>query len=367
MENNLQYTKEIQTAIVIPAYQPSERLVELVKCFCSRRYTIIIVDDGSGNAYSSIWEEISDNAIILHHTKNRGKGAALKSAFTLIVRYLPEINYILTVDADGQHLPSDVDRVAFAAWEHPGALILGSRELSDHVPLRSKLGNSITRFVFSCVSRTKVQDTQTGLRAFDRQLLPLLLEIQGDRYEYEMNVLLYCSREKIPIVEIPIQTVYLDEHNSCSHFDSVRDSFRIYSHIIKFASASMLSFLVDYLLFLLLSALLPSGTVFLVASNIVARIGSAMLNYTLNAKVVFQGKRSVKQTLPQYICLAAGILAGNCVILSLLTNVIGLIPGIAKLLTEILLFIASYTIQSRVIFREKTVAKEVTSPHVTLS
>lgn len=357
METSLQYSKEVQTAVVIPAYQPSACLVELVKCFCKRRYTVIIVDDGSGSAYSSIWEEISDGAIIIHHPQNRGKGAALKSAFDLLSHCMPEIHYILTVDADGQHLPSDVDRVALAAREHPGALILGVREFTGQVPLRSKLGNTITRFVFSRVSKTEVRDTQTGLRAFDRRLFPHALEIEGERYEYEMNALLYCTKKNIPIVEVPIQTVYLDAHNSCSHFDSVRDSLRIYGQIVKFASASFLSFLTDYLVFLLLSLLLPRGPGFLIASNVLARVSSAMLNYTLNAKVVFQKSHSPRQTLPQYICLAAGILAGNCILLSLFTNVAGIAPGIAKLLTEILLFLTSYTIQSRVIFRENAAVR----------
>lgn len=357
LETSLPYSKESQTAVVIPAYQPSACLVELAQYFCSRRYTVIIVDDGSGSAYAPIWEEISDGAIIIHHPQNCGKGAALKSGFELLIRCMPEISCILTVDADGQHLPADADRVALAAREHPGTLVLGVREFSDQVPLRSRLGNTITRFVFSHISKTKVQDTQTGLRAFDRRLFPHVLEIAGERYEYEMNMLLHCAKENIPMVEVPIQTVYLDEHNSCSHFNSVWDSLRIYRHIIKFASASLLSFLADYLIFLLLSALLPFGTGFLIASNILARVGSALLNYTLNAKLVFQEKRSAKQTLPQYIFLAAGILAGNCLILSFLTDVLGILPGIAKLLTEVLLFIASYTMQSKVIFREKAAAR----------
>lgn len=287
----------------------------------------------------------------------------MKSAFELIIHCIPEINYILTVDADGQHLPPDIERVALAARKHPGTLILGTRSFSGYVPLRSKLGNAITRFVFSLVSKAEVRDTQTGLRAFDRRLFPCALEIEGDRYEYEMNALLYCAERSIPIVEVPIQTVYLDKHNSCSHFNGIRDSLRIYSQIVKFASASLLSFLVDYLLFLLLSVLLPSGTGFLIACNILARTGSAMLNYVLNAKIVFQGKHGAKQTLPKYICLAAGILAGNCAVLSLLANVGGFAPGIAKLLTEALLFITSYTVQSRVIFRERTTCEEVKRVH----
>lgn len=363
MGTSLQCSKELQTAVVIPAYQPSPRLVDLVKYLCDCRYTVVIVNDGSGSEYSSVWEEISSEAIIIHHPQNRGKGAALKSAFELIIHCIPEISYILTVDADGQHLPPDIERVALAAVKYPGTLILGTRAFSGSVPLRSKLGNAITRFVFSLVSKTEVRDTQTGLRAFDRRLFTCALEIEGDRYEYEMNALLYCAERKIPIVEVPIQTVYLDKHNSSSHFHGIRDSLRIYSRIVKFASASLLSFLLDYLLFLLLSMLLPLGTGSLIACNVLARTGSAMLNYALNAKIVFQGKHSTKQTLPKYICLAAGILAGNCAVLSLLADVAGLAPGIAKLLTEVLLFIASYIVQSRVIFRQKTAYEEAKRVH----
>lgn len=353
--NQFQKTKIV---VVIPAYQPSEYLTELTKSLKGRGYTVIIVDDGSGIEYSDIWEETSNYATILHHAQNRGKGASLKTAFEMISCSMPDADCIVTADADGQHLLLDIERTASYVRTHPGALILGTRDFSGQVPFRSKLGNTVTRFIFYCISKKAVRDTQTGLRAFDRSLLPIMLKTEGNRYEYEMNVLLYCAKEHIPMAEVRIQTVYLDENNSCSHFDRIRDSLRIYGRIAKFASASLISFAADYLGFLIISALLPSGVIFLNIGNVVARIGSAMLNYILNAKVVFDSNSTAGKTLPQYLCLAGGILLGNCTILSFFTNVIGLVPDIAKLITELLLFIVSFAVQTGVIFKDKHMKKD---------
>ncbi|MDD3541643.1 MAG: glycosyltransferase [Petrimonas sp.] len=351
METSKMLTKYSDSVVVIPAYQPSENLIGLVHALSGSGYSVIVVDDGSKCDYSHIFQELDHNAIIIHHLENLGKGAALKTAFSFISDYMPKAGCIITMDADGQHLPQDMEHVALCAWTHPGTLALGSRNFDEDIPLRSKLGNKITRFVFSFVAKTKVQDTQTGLRAFDRSLLDYMIDMEGDRYEYEMNVLLHCKQCGIPIEEVPIQTVYLDKENSSSHFDGFRDSLRIYKNIMKFASASLVSFLADYLMFLLLTIIFPAGAVFLLMSNILARIGSAALNYTLNTKAVFHDHRPATQTLPQYALLAASILAANSLLLTLLTSVAGIPVMAAKIMTEIILFVLSFFVQSKLIFK----------------
>ncbi len=362
METSLQLSKYQDTAVVIPAYQPSDNLISLVDTLSGSGYSVVVVDDGSGGEYEEIWRRLGHCAAIIHHPQNLGKGAALKTAFAYISEWMPHVGCIVTMDADGQHLPEDMEHVALCAWTHPGTLALGSRNFDEDIPLRSKLGNKITRFVFSCVAKTKVQDTQTGLRAFDRSLLDYMLQIDGQRYEYEMNVLLHCREHGVSIQEVPIQTVYLDKENSSSHFDGIKDSFRIYRNILKFASSSFVSFLADYLMFLLLTAIFPTGAIFLVISNVLARLGSATLNYTLNTKAVFLDGRPASQTLPQYAGLALGILAANSLILTLLSDVAGIPPTVAKLATEILLFILSFTVQSQFIFKEHS-AKEAVRHH----
>lgn len=348
--------------VVIPAYHPIYSLVALVQKLRSEGYTLVVVDDGSGSGYNVIWDHIRPLCYLIRHGENRGKGAALKTAFRFIAENLPQVQIIATMDADGQHLPEDMAAVAACARRNPAALVLGSRAFDGEVPLRSRLGNTITRHVFSAVARTHVEDTQTGLRAFSADLLEVVCDVEGSRYEYEMNVLLRCARHGIPIIEVPIETVYIDEENSSSHFDSVHDSLRIYKNILRFASASFVSFVADYLLFLLGTLLLPASAVGLLAANVIARFGSAALNYTLNTRAVFHDGRPMRKTLPQYALLATFILVANSAVLAFFVNLVGIPPQIAKVLTEIILFILSFTIQSCVIYKRPAVEKEGASP-----
>ena len=346
--------KKKETVAVIPAYQPSEGLIGLAMRISGSGYRVIVVDDGSGEGYEYIWEALRNmrRVRVLYHDVNRGKGAALKTAFEYIQWAGLDMNYIVTMDADGQHLVGDMEKVCRACWEEPDKLILGSREFGKDVPFKSGMGNKITRVIFRMVSGTKVRDTQTGLRAFHRIQLPDMLSVDGDRYEYEMNVLLSCRKNEIAIREVPIHTVYLDETNSCSHFHPVRDAIRIYGNILKFASASFISFLADYLLFIMFLPLLSGFSYGLVISNVAARILSAILNYSLNAKAVFRDDQPIAKTLPKYIALALFILGANSVILSFFVDLLGIYPQLAKIMTEMILFILSFTVQTLFIFRK---------------
>jgi glycosyltransferase involved in cell wall biosynthesis len=357
-EYSLNTLKEPDRYVVIPAYQPSNQLVQLVYDVTGVGYEVLIVDDGSDTKFAPVWNALKDKATIIHHSGNQGKGAALKTAFQYLSDFVPSAGLIVTMDADGQHLPKDMEAVIETSAVNPHSLVLGGRQFDKTVPARSRFGNRITRAVFSAISKARVSDTQTGLRAFDRSLLGLMLEIPGERYEYEMNMLLQSGRQGIPILEVPIQTVYLDRQNSISHFDSVKDSVRIYKTIIKFISSSLLSFAIDYVAFLFLVLLTSPIPYHLIISNVGARIVSATVNYTLNKNAVFRGKKNVVQTLPQYALLAFGILCANSAILSFFAGV-GLTPHFAKLLTELVLFIISFSVQSLIIFKPKDSASQV--------
>ena len=231
--------------IVIPAYQPDEKLTGVVDTLIEKtNFPIVIVDDGSREDCQPLFAALSqkDHVTVLHHEVNRGKGAALKTAFQYVYENCPEEEGVITVDADGQHLPDDVLRVADAFANHHDALVTGSRRFTGKVPFKSRAGNAITRFVFAISTGVKVYDTQTGLRAFSRENIPRMLSLKGDRYEYEISQLLFCCREMIPIVEVPIETVYIED-NASSHFRALRDGWRIYKMILMFVSSSLLSFL----------------------------------------------------------------------------------------------------------------------------
>lgn len=226
------------SVVIIPAYKPDETLVTITDRLWAYGCQMVVVDDGSGEEYQKIFDKVRDICIVLHHLENRGKGAAIKTALTYIKNELWDSGLVGIMDCDGQHLPEDMMKLLEFAGAHRKALVLGVRTVGAEMPLKSRLGNKITRMIFRLVSGVKVSDTQTGLRAFDAEMIQKFLSVEGERYEYEMNVLMTCAKKKIPIEEVPIRTIYQDENNSNSHFRSFVDSVRIYKDILKFTFSS---------------------------------------------------------------------------------------------------------------------------------
>lgn len=339
--------------VIIPAYKPDQTLVEIADQLWSCGCEMVVVDDGSGSEYQKIFDQISDVCIILHHEENYGKGAAIKTGLTYIKNEMWDSRVIGVMDSDGQHLVEDMRSVLKEAGEHTDSLVLGVREVGRKMPLRSRLGNGITREVFRVISGVRVSDTQTGLRAFGTDLLPMLLETKGERYEYEMNVLLAAAKTHIPIREVPIRTVYHDAQNTCSYFRAVRDSARIYKDILKFTLSSLSSFLLDYVLFALLMLFLPHTALPVLFANIAARLFSAFYNYSMNCRFVFHTDRKLR-TAAEYFCLAAVILTLNNVILEWLVQWCGVPVYPAKLMTECILFLVSWLVQRCMIFKKTT-------------
>ena len=352
---------------LIPAYEPDEKIKKLAYELTERGFDIVVVDDGSGPDHAELFEALSHNATVLTHAVNRGKGAALKTGLSYINKYMAYTESVLTpagaetvsgrdavivtVDADGQHLPDDVLRVAEISAQRRAALVLGSRALSEDIPVRSRFGNTVTRHVYSAATGVHIHDTQTGLRAFHRSLIPRLLDIEGDRYEYEINMLMQLAAEGVPIIEERIETVY-EDNNSGSHFRTVRDSFRVYKEILKFSASSLASFAIDYGMYALLLAATGAAGIAnsLVISNIGARLVSGTANYMMNRKLVFRSRTGFAKSAAQYFLLAAFILAGNTIVLSTLAGTLGVNRFAAKLITEVIFFAISWTVQKYVIF-----------------
>jgi glycosyltransferase involved in cell wall biosynthesis len=339
---------------LIPAYEPSETLLELLRELNDAHFGIVLVDDGSGEKYRRIFSEAGRFGKVLVHDTNLGKGKALKTGLAFISRHCSESSVVVTLDADGQHRVPDVLKVADAALNSPGALVLGCRRFCGNVPARSRFGNSVTRFVYRLATGSGVHDTQTGLRAFTSEMIPFMLNVSGERYEYEMNVLLKCSTKKVPIKEVEIATIYIDG-NSGSHFNAIKDSLRIYRDIFRFAASSLTGFAVDYGVYslLLVSTKSLGSAVSLPLSNISARIVSSGVNYSLNRRFVFKSEDSVVKTAAQYFALAGCILAGNTLLLSVFVNYAGINEYAAKILTELTFFFVSWAVQKFVIFRKK--------------
>lgn len=221
--------------IVIPALNPTNELIFYVDELLKENIPqIIVVNDGSKKECESIFSQINNKnrCIVLHHEKNYGKGQALKTAFQYVLNK-GEHQGVVTADCDGQHSVSDVIKIGDALSTFHDGIILGVRNFQEkHVPFRSYLGNTITNFIFKFLFRYELQDTQTGLRGIPFEQLKLITQLLGERYEYEMNVLIHMARNKLTIKEIPIQTLYFN-NNSHSFYHPVKDSIKIFNTIIS--------------------------------------------------------------------------------------------------------------------------------------
>ncbi len=334
---------------VIPAYEPDEKLLAVIDDISSLTdFHIIVINDGSGKDKLPIFAEAAKKAIVLTHEVNKGKGRGIKTALEYIKEHEADTVGIVIADADGQHKAEDIIRVSKALTSSPDKLIMGCRRFSGKIPLRSKFGNNITKFVFSFAAGVKVSDTQTGLRGFSSKLIPFMLSVSGDRYEFEMNMLLECAREGIRFYEVPIETVYLGKNES-SHFNPIKDSWRIYKDILKFSCSSLLSFCVDYIFYSIFAMI--SGSV--AFSNICARVISSVFNFSMNKKFVFKNKDRIAKTAAKYFLLAAFILAANTIMLELCVKYLIHNKYISKILIEVLLFFISWAAQKSLVFRKR--------------
>lgn len=331
--------------IIIPSYEPDQKLNQLIRDLKAQNYDkILLVNDGSSHLYQPYFKEAESLGVtLLTHEVNKGKGAALKTAFA----YLLEINYqgkLVTVDSDGQHLPKDIARVAQVLDKTASSLVLGSRAFTGKVPLRSRFGNRMTALFFKLATGQPVQDTQTGLRGFSHQMLPWLLTLEGDRFEYEFHMLLEAKQAGYDLVEVPIATVYLEDNKS-SHFRPVRDSIRIYSPFIRFIGSAMAASVVDMTAFFILMLLTKE----LLVSVLLSRLVSSLVQCSINAKWVFKRESQPLRSFIRYLSLVLVILALNYFFMqSLISLGIGLL--LAKLLTETSLFFLSYGVQNRYVY-----------------
>ncbi|MBP3656772.1 MAG: bifunctional glycosyltransferase family 2/GtrA family protein [Clostridia bacterium] len=338
-----------KAVVLIPAYKPDERLIDLTRELIENDLRVMLVDDGGKETFRPIFEACEAlGAKVAVHAVNQGKGRALKTGINACLNVWPDLCGVVTADADGQHTPKDILRLIDALLEHPDKLVLGSRAFTGNVPKKSLWGNMITRTVYRFVSGVKVGDTQTGLRALPRCALEDMIRIDGERYEYEMNVLLKLRDMKIGVHEVPIETIYIND-NAGSHFNPVRDAIKIYmvifKHLFSYIFSSGLSFVVDYALYWLCLGLGLHRAV----SYAAARVVSSQVNYHMNKHAVFGG-RGGKYSMVKYyaLCIAQGAIGAGLV--WFLPTVLPVSAGFIKIPVDIVLFAISYTIQRDYVF-----------------
>ena len=353
-------------SVVLPSLDPDEKLVAVIDGLLEYGFTdIILVNDGSKPENLHYFEDAAaqhPEIHLLHHEVNRGKGAALKTAFTWFLQNRPDAFGVVTVDGDNQHHPEDTR----ACCEHmleTGRCVLGCRDFTlPHVPPRSRFGNHTTSLVFKIFCGMTISDTQTGLRALPRDALEILVNVYGDRFEYETNMLLAFKTNAIPFDEVKIRTVYIEENKS-SHFHAIRDSWRIYklilAHFFRYTLSSLVSAVVDTGAYSLLSWLLRSvlqGFALTAAAGVGARVISSLLNFFMNKKLVFKTQVDTGKAMLRYYALALPQMAAQVLLtqgvyaLFRISDSAGGLRTLIYAVVMTVLYFLSYMIQQRWVF-----------------
>lgn len=355
-----------KVAVLIPALNPPETLVQYVQLLVQEGFEdIIVVNDGSNEKSEKIFEILKKKKEVhyLKHNINLGKGRAIKTGFQFFEEHYLHRNDILgiiTVDSDGQHLASDVSKIADEIEkEEKPVLVLGRRDFDlDFVPFKSKMGNKVTSIVFGILNNRYIHDTQTGLRGISKELIKEYLELDGERFEYEINMLIYAVHQKHNIREVEIQTVYIDG-NSETHFNPWKDSLKIYRIILlrffKYVFSSLGSSILDLGIFQILLLILGgiSDSIKIFISTLIARIASSLLNFTINKKIVFKNDDDSKKQLIQYYILCIIQMIFSAILVIFLDKIMNIAPLVEKAFVDTVLFFVSYRIQQDLIFNKK--------------
>ena len=348
--------------IIIPSYEPDDRLLMLLKDLHDNDLQpVVIVDDGSSAEYQHYFERAREeyHAIVLKHDINKGKGRALKTAFAYCLDHYPDIVGCITADSDGQHTVEAIAECKLALRNKKKYLILGVREFDhENVHVKSQFGNNLTRKVFRTLYRVDISDTQTGLRGIPADFMKELLDVPGERFEFETRMLIKAVEMEIEIEEIPIETVYDSKENHSSHFRPIVDSVRIYKvfgfSFGRFLLSSLSSSVVDLILFQILCLLLGrsvGGVKYVAFATIGARVISATYNYLINYFFVFASKERHYKSLIKYILLAITQMTCSAVCTTLLVAWSGAdIELWVKIPVDACLFLVSYQIQKRVVY-----------------
>ena len=345
--------------LIIPSLNPDEKLAALLaELKTAWPHDILLCDDGSNATSKKYFEAAAAQGIrVIEHNVNLGKGRALKDAFNDCLNRNPDLIGCVTADGDAQHTVEDICKTADALLANPNALVLGCRNFNAAgVPSHNAMGNKITRVTMRVLCGIKVSDTQTGLRGIPAAFMKTLLSTQGERFEFETNMLLEAERCGLPFVEVPIKTVYI-EQNRTSHFNVFTDSMRIYSLFFKFFLSSTFSSVVDMGLFALFIFLLRPFNYahYIMAATIAARALSATLNFTLNSRLVFGSDAGAKQVLG-YVVLCAVQMFCSGYLVGLFFASTALPELLCKVIVDVVLFLISFQIQRRFIFK-RTVPK----------
>jgi len=218
-----------RVAVVIPAYREEKHIGEVVLRTRAQLDRVLVVDDGSGDKTAE--HARAAGAEVIVHPENRGKGETIKTGLR---HWLDrQIEFVIILDADGQHRPEEIDRFLHAAADNEAALVLGNR--MNNVARMPLLRRIVNRYMSKRISRLcgqEIPDTQCGFRMLHRQFIPEVLG-GATRFEYETEMLIIASRKGFFVQSVPISTVYSDEVSSIHPVRDALRFFRLMQHYSK--------------------------------------------------------------------------------------------------------------------------------------
>ncbi len=339
--------------IVVPSYKPNEKIMqEFIDKLSKEFNNIVIVDDGSGEEYQKFFASFKKDIVVLKHYINLGKGRAIKTAFNYCLNTYPNIKGVITCDCDGQHSVKDIKKCAKVLLENPFKLVIGVRNFDlEQVPFKSRYGNKITRAMFSLFVGINITDTQSGLRGFGKKTMEKFLDLAGERYEYETNMLIATKNEGIEIAEVAIETIYIGK-NETSHFNPVKDAFLIYKLFFKYIFASLSSFIIDILLFNLFLKILPNITLEIVIATIISRVISSLYNYKINESLVFKNKTKLSSL--KYFSLVIIAMCLSAFLVTYLNKLLNINVTILKIIVDLVIFMINFVVQREWVFKKQS-------------
>lgn len=350
--------------IMIPALNPPQELLNYIEELLDAKFSnILVVDDGSDSSYIPLFDQIKKlpSCTVIRHAVNLGKGRAIKTGINYYLNLSEDKrkNGMITVDSDGQHIVKDVVSVAKELCIHNDSLILGCRDFSKNttadIPWKSNFGNRTTTMVFKLLFGKYISDTQTGLRGIPEFLMPALMELEGERFEYETNMLIYTVKKRIPLLEVKISTIYMD-NNAETHFHPLRDSYKIYRLMLttffRYTVSSLSSFLIDIALFQAFILVLHNieAGLRISCATIAARVFSSLFNYFVNKVFVFQ-QTTGHSNIIRYYCLCIIQMFLSAGLVYIIYSILPISESLIKIIIDSILFLFSFQIQQKWVFR----------------
>lgn len=294
--------------VLIPAYKPDKEMCSLAKELNTRGFDVLIVNDGSGAEYDETFNTASQYATVISHEQNKGKGRALKTGIEYIRDNRKECEFFITADADGQHRADDIVRVK-EELKNGAPFVLTTRLLNRNIPKRSKFGNDLSRVIYTLSTGRYFKDNQSGLRGFSTENIDWLLKVKGEKYDYEMNMLYYASKQAIPVTTLDIEAVYIDGNKS-SHFNPVKDTVRIYRLLLSSAKASIITAIFAQIAIFVCGLVtdVPYDSLYVVTAGLAAAVTAYIINrFFIFSNVDFRdGGRTMLFALFRYMLYGLG-------------------------------------------------------------